>query len=440
MALHIQAKILTAQVGHHDGPDPEAIGWRPWLALAGLSLVAFMVTASTFSSLGVVLPAMVRDLGLNWFEGGLGYTILAAACGSCSLVPAWLIRRFGVRVTLAAGTLVMVAGFASLATATNLAFYLAGAALCGAGFQMMALIPGTHVLAAVFPRRGLPFGLYFAIGSLGGVAGPWMVWLANSVLHNQWRLFWVVQIAATLIAGAACVAAVGGPAWLARMAARTDRALADGRAHPSQKSARHASLDWTTRQAVRTAQFWVLLAAYFGHLLVGATVASLSVAHLTQRGVTVTTAGAMLSLEALMQTGGRAAASAMGERLNPRLLLIFALGALTVGSVALSIADSYPLMLIYAVGSGLGFGLTGLAVTMLLLDYFGRRHNLEIFSLTCLVGAFSALGPSLGGLLRDSTGAFGLTFQVYAGVIAVVFVTALLLRPPASRIVDTAAD
>ncbi len=76
--------------------------------------------------------------------------------------------------------------------------------------------------------------------------------------------------------------------------------------------------------------------------------------------------------------------------------------------MALSIADSYPLMLIYAVGSGLGFGLTGLAVTMLLLDYFGRRHNLEIFSLTCLVGAFSALGPSLGGLLRDSTGAFGL--------------------------------
>ncbi len=428
---------LTSQTGKS---DRAALEGRAWLALAGLSFVAFMVTASTFSSLGVVLPAMVRDLRLNWFEGGLGYTVLAAACGSSSLVPAWLIRRFGVRFTLAAGTMVMVAGFAALATATSLAVYLGGAALCGVGFQMMALIPGTHVLAAVFLRRGLPFGLYFAIGSLGGVAGPWMVWLANSVLHNQWRLFWGMQAVAMLIAGMACMAAVGGPSWLARMAARTDRQLADDAARPSPSGGPPTRRDWTTREAVRTAQFWVLLAAYFGHLLVGATVASLSVAHLTQRGVTATTAGAMLSLEALMQTGGRAAAGALGERLNPRMLLIFALGALTVGSLALSIAGSYPLMLIYAVGSGLGFGLTGLAVTMLLLDYFGRRHNLEIFSLTCLVGAFSALGPSVGGLLRDSTGAFGLTFQLYAGIIAVVLVAALLMRPPSARIADAAAE
>ncbi len=207
MAFHLQAKVLTARTGHEDDADRRAFDGRPWLALAGLSLVGFLITASTFSSLGVVLPAMVRDLGWNWTEARLGFTLLGAACGSSSLLPALLIRRFGVRVTLAAGTLVMVAGFVCLALAHGVGLLSAGAALCGVGYQMMALIPGTHVLAAVFPRRGLPFGLYFAIGSLGGVAGPWMVWLANSVLHDQWRLFWVVQIAATLVAGAACVAA-----------------------------------------------------------------------------------------------------------------------------------------------------------------------------------------------------------------------------------------
>ena len=99
--------------------------------------------------------------------------------------------------------------------------------------------------------------------------------------------------------------------------------------------------------------------------------------------------------------------------------------------LALSVAQDYPMMLIYAVGSGLGFGLTALAVTLLLLNYFGRKHNLEIFSLTCLIGAVSALGPTLGGFLRDQTGGFGLTFQIYAAVIAVVFVAAALMRPPA---------
>jgi hypothetical protein len=51
-------------------------------------------------------------------------------------------------------------------------------------------------------------------------------------------------------------------------------------------------------------------------------------------------------------------------------------------------------MLIYAIGVGVGFGLTVLAVTVLLLNYYGRRSNLELFSLTCLVGAVSAAGRS----------------------------------------------
>ena len=137
------------------------IEWRPWSLLGVLSLVGFLINASTFSSLGVVLPDMVRDLKLSWTQAGLGFTLLGAACGSSSLLPALLIRRFGVRVTLLAGTGVMAAGFMSLAVAHGILLYFLGTALCGVGYQMMALIPGTHVLAAIFRKRGLPFGIYF---------------------------------------------------------------------------------------------------------------------------------------------------------------------------------------------------------------------------------------------------------------------------------------
>jgi MFS family permease len=404
--------------------------WRPWSLLAVLSLVGFMINASTFSSLGVVLPNMVADLKWSWTQAGLGFTILGAACGSSSLLPAWLIRKFGVRFTLAAGTLVMVAGFFSLSIAHGLTLYFVGTALCGVGYQMMALIPGTHVLAATFKRRGLPFGIYFTIGSLGGVAGPAMVVAVMHAFHDQWRVFWQVQMIAAVALGVICVVMVGGPAWLARMAERTDIAVAADVARPGRSGVYRTASDWTVRSAIRTPQFFILLAAYFGHLLVGVTVASLSVPHLTQRGVAWAVAAYMLSLESLVQTGGRAVASLIGDWLDPRYLLIFALGALVLGAAALSVASSYPMMLLYAVGSGLGFGLTGLAVTMLLLNYFGRTHNLEIFSLTCLVGAVSALGPTLGGALRDSTGAFGSIFQIYAAVIGLVFVAALLMRPP----------
>ena len=398
--------------------------------LAVLSLVNFFINASTFNSLGVVLPDMVRELGWSWTQAGFGFTILGAACGGSALAPAMLIRRFGVRATLLAGTAVMVCGFFCLARGHDIAVYFLGTALCGVGYQMMALIPGTHVLAAIFQRRGAPFGLYFTAGALGGVAGPWMVWAVGAELHQGWRSFWMLMLAASLLLGVLCAAMVGGREWLARVAADADARIGQAITTPQRQQVYRTAVDWSVRDALRTPQFAILLTAYFAQLLVGVTVASLSVAHLTQRGVATTVALSMLSLEALVQTAGRAGATVLGDRLDPKHLLIAALVALAIGSAALSVASDTPMMLIYAVGSGLGFGLTGLAVTMLLLNYFGRRNNLEIFSRTALVGALSALGPTLGGQVRDATGAFGPTFQVYALVITAVLVAVVLMRPP----------
>jgi MFS family permease len=403
---------------------------RAWGLLAVLSLVNFFINASTFNALGVVLPDMVRELGWNWTQAGFGFTILGAACGGSALLPAALIRRFGVRATLMAGTAVMVCGFLCLARGRGIQVYFLGTALCGVGYQMMALIPGTHVLAAVFQRRGAPFGLYFTAGALGGVAGPWMVWAVGAELHQAWRAFWMLMLAASLLLGLLCAAMVGGREWLARVAADTDAQVAESIAAPHGRRVYRTAVDWSLPDALRTPQFAILLAAYFGHLLVGVTVASLSVAHLTQRGVAMTVALSMLSLEALVQPVGRAGATVLGDRVDPKHLLIAAIASLAIGSAALSVASDTPMMLIYAVGSGLGFGLTGLAVTMLLLNYFGRQHNLEIFSRTALVGALSALGPTLGGQVRDATGAFGPTFQVYALVITAVLVAVIFMRPP----------
>jgi MFS family permease len=390
-----------------------------------LSLTAFQLTASTFAALGVVLPDMVRDLRLSWTQAGLAFTLMAAACGSSSLAPALLIRRFGVRATLVVGAALMALGFLALATARGALGLFAGAVLCGVGFQMMALIPGTHVLAAAFPRRAFAFGVYFTFNSLGAVAGPWLVWLTRHVLGGDWRLFWQAQIGAVLILGALCAGLVGGRGAYEGPGANVERT-----------DAASSGTSWTVRSATRTPQFAILALAYFAHLLVGAVVGGLSIAHLTQRGVGPTLAGAMLSLEALVQTGGRAVASLLGERVAPRALLLFALACLAVGAAALSVANGYPLMLLYAVGSGLGFGLTALSVSLLLFDWFGREHSLELFSLTCLVGAAAAVGPMLGGVLRDATGSFALTFQIPAIIAAAIFTAVACIHRPLRPIMD----
>ena len=406
------------------------IEWRPWLLVSVFSVVLFLITAATYNALGVVLPAMVKEEGWSWTEAGFGFTLLGAATGGSSFIPPILIRRFGVRFTLLCGTAVMSTGFFCLAETHRALVYFAGTTLCGIGYQMMALIPGTHVIAAMFKHRALPFGVYFTSAALGGIAGPFMVFGVMHLSHDHWRDFWMTQMVAAIVVGVICSLLVGGTAALKRASEETDIEVAAEAAKPNLSGVYRTVVDWTAREAVCTPQFYILLAAYFGHLLIGVTVASVSVAHLTQRGVTATVAGTMLSVEALMQTAGRAFGGLVGDRIDPRYLMIISLACLAIGSAALSVARDYPMMLLYAVGSGVGFGLTLLTVTVLLLNYYGRKHNLEIFSLTCLIGAVSALGPTIGGSLRDLTGSFTTTFQLFAGVIALILIAVVFMRPP----------
>ncbi|WP_426044120.1 CynX/NimT family MFS transporter [Caulobacter sp. DWR3-1-2] len=405
--------------------------FRPWLLVAAFSLLLFLITAATYSSLGIVIPAMVQELGWSWELAFAGFSILGVFTGLSSWLPALLIRRIGVRGTVLAGVAVMAGGLACLARVHALPIYFLGTALCGIGFQMAALIPGTHVLSAIFKQRALPFGIYFTFGALGGVAGPLMVVAILRATHDDWRLYWALQAALVGVVGLVCAVAVGGPRWLEQAGAALDTVLdAEARAGTLPGKVYHTGHEWSVRDAVRTPQFLVLLAAYFSHLLAGITAASLTQAHLTGLGVAGGVAAGMLSLEGLMQVGARLGGGTIGDRVDPKWLLVFAQGLLVVGLLALSRAATPPLLLLYAVGVGVGFGLTVLAVSLLLLNYFGRRNNVELFSLTCLVGALSAAGPVIGGHMRDRLGTFAPTFQLFAAVTAVVFVAALFMRPP----------
>ena len=223
--------------------------WRAWLLVAVFSLVLFLITAATYNALGVVLPSMVTEGGWSWTEGGFGFTLLGAATGLLSFLPPMLIKRFGVRVTLLCGTAVMAAGFFCLAETHSVLLYFVGTTLCGIGYQMMALIPGTHVLAAVFKHRALPFGIYFTSGALGGVAGPFMVFGVMHAFHDHWRMFWLVQAFAAMAVGGLCAIAGGGPASLERASEHTDAALAEETAAPTAAGASIAR--WSTGHRAR---------------------------------------------------------------------------------------------------------------------------------------------------------------------------------------------
>lgn len=396
---------------------------RPYLALAALSLLFFVITAGSFTSLGVVLPEMVTGLGWSWTEAGLGYTVLGVSCGLASLAPALVIRRTGVAAALILGGGLMALGFVGFALSRTTTPYLLGAAVLGVGFALLATIPATFVLSRLFKHLSAAFGVYFTAGGLGAAAGP-LFYSAAKAAHLDWRGYW---LALAVVTGLAAILA----AALCRVPVEDAAPTPD--AHETHEG-------WSVKAALATPQFWIITAAYTAYLLCETSVNGLSVAHLIGRGIAPAVAGGMLGLQALVNAAARAAGGVVGERIKPRTLVIAALALTAAGIVALALARGYPLMIAYVLGVGIGYGVSYLATTVLLLDTFGRRKNLELFSIMCLVSTLAAAGPWIGGALKDRTGAFDGAFWLFAAVAAAALVAVVLMKPLASAHTNAMAD
>jgi len=381
-----------------------------------MSALYFIITAATFGSLGLALPAMVKELGWSWTGAGFGFTLLGFLCGITSGVPAGLVRRFGVRACLLAGAFVMALAFFCLSRTNGLPLYFLGASLAGLGFTLLDSVPGTYLLSRLFARPSFAIGLFFTIGGLGSVAGP-LLYSAIAGPAADWRNYW-------LVVGAG-VAATG---VVAAFIVDTQTDVGATNADPD-----ISTETWTMRDALQTRQFWIIAAAYAAFQFCGITASAVSVAHLTQHGVAAVIAASMMSVEGLLNSSARFIGGLLTRFVSARTMLCISLASLVVGLLALGAARDVPMMLLYAAGIGIGYGLTLFAATILLLDYFGRGPYLELFSTVNLISTVGAAAPTLAGLTRDQTGGFMPFFVVLAFLVALVMVAVMAMRAPHKR-------
>ena len=366
---------------------------------------------------------MIAELHFSWGEAGLGFSLLGVFCGIASYIPAWLIRRVGVRATLVLGSAIRAIAFLCLAKTQSVLAYYFATSLAGLGFTLLAAVPGTYLLTRCFERPSFAIGLYFTLGGLGGVAGPLVfLWILSAT--GNWRDYWTAWAAGVMATGLVAALLVDVAANL-----HGERNLGESLAG-SPAAVFRSRRTWTVAAALRIPEFAILAAAYTSFLFCGITVNSVSVAHLAQHGVPAAVSGSMLSLEALINSVARISGGSVGDFIEPKKLLILSLLALIAGIVALIFADSLPLLIVYAAGVGIGYGLTFFASTILLLNYFGPSVNLELFSIVNLISTLASIGPALAGWARDSMGSFAPFLLVLVGGVALVLCAVLLMRPP----------
>jgi MFS family permease len=381
-----------------------------------LSLLFFLITATTFASLGVLLPAMIAEFQWSWTTAGLGFTALALATGVFSPVAGHALHQIGARALYAAGGAVMAAGFSLMALADGVALYLTAATLIGAGFALLANVAGTYLVgrAASEERRSLLIGFYLAAGGAGGVIGPF---LANAGA-GDWRLYWSMGAAAVALV-AASVAMLAGDARIADEEAAPDNAA--------------AGINWRTLDAIRTPAFMIIAFALTVAYFCGVTVSTWSVAHLQKLGLAPAFAVGMLSLYSLSNALSRAAGGALVKAVSARMLLIAALVGNVAGMTALAFATTREMAIAFALFDGFAFGMALFATTALIIDYFGLKNSPALLGAVNLAATSAMLGPTIAGWAADKTGGFAPIFLLYAVAALLAAAAVATMKPPAAR-------
>lgn len=93
------------------------------------------------------------------------------------------------------------------------------------------------------------------------------------------------------------------------------------------------------------------------------------------------------------------------DRLGRKTILLAGLGVFVVGSAAVSLAPTVPLLVVGRVIQAAGLSMESIAGLAMLLDAFGpERRSSAVGALGAVGGLAAALGPTIGGLLLDSIG------------------------------------
>ena len=379
-------------------------GW--WMVAIG-GLMGCIAIGAVFS-LAVFLQPMSQDTGWSRTAISTAMTLNFVAMGVGSFAWGALSDRFGTRVVVLSGSVVLGLGLALASRATSeTMFVLLYGILVGAAAGSIFVPLITSVSSWFEKHRALAVSLVSAgMGMAPLTMSPLSAWL---ITQMDWRaaqltmavMVWVLMIPMALLVKPpppADAAASSGPA-------------ADGK--PS-----------GVAQALRSPQFIVFALVFFFCCATHSGPIFHTVSYAVACGIPTMAAVSIYSLEGLAGLAGRIVFGLAGDRFGAKPTLIAGLFIQALAAGAFIYAR--PLESFYAIAFVFGFAYGGVMplYAVLARDYFGQRILGTVLGAATMLSAFGmALGPVIGGWIFDTYGRYT---GLYIGSLVMGLTAALL--------------
>jgi sugar phosphate permease len=401
-------------------PGAPARRLHPALGVIALGFAVVFVGYAVRLGYAVVLPEMIRTLGLTRTDTGTIYNAYLITYVALAPLTGWMTDRLGARRVITAGLLLLGGGVCALGAADGLWSACAAYALTGLGATGLWVPVITVVQRWVaFERKGLALGILSTGYGLGfaamGAVFPWVV------ERFDWRHAWY---GLGLLAFAAAV-----PTGLFLRSDPADRGRTPwgGAAEAAPAAAGRVPV----RAILSERNFWLIGASYFAlsYGLYGFTTFMVDyAAH--QLKLPLDQASRLATVHGVMQAAGVLTLLPLSDRFGRRrtILLSNTVIALLLGLLVL-LPSSWALLCLITGAMALFYGATFPIYGACAGDYFPRNAIGTVAgSWTPFYGCGAILTHWVTGRLRDATGRYDVAFLICAALAGVAIVLIGLVR------------
>jgi MFS family permease len=395
----------------------------------GIAWLEYAVgTGAVYFVVGPLFAGMLPDVG--WSLAVTSAALLIRGLLGIAAAPAtgWLIQRFGVRPVVMTGGL-----FVSIFTAltglvtTPFQFILVFGVALSLADSLMANIPAATVVQRWFlARRGTVMGFVNSGAGIGGLIFAPLT--AVLIASFGWRVAMFALAGIILVLSVPSVLLKSGPRDVGQWVDGVE-----GRVIPEAGEEDDMGTEQNTvGQMVRRPLFWALFTIFGIEAWALGTYAAQQVIYLKGEGV-----GEIASSGALGISGGVAAISGillcrLNDRISPYFVLIGTTVTMAVGSVLFLFATNVPVLFLYSILFGAGYGLLVPTIPTAFSRYFGARNFARGMGVGMIVvSVMGGLGPFVTGLIATSTGSFRLGVYLVTALLVISVIIAFASRPPA---------
>lgn len=412
-------------------------GFYGWKLLAVVWLIIAISTGFTYYGGNIMNSYMATELHLDRKSLGLAFGMFGLCMGLVMPFGGFCVNRWGVRLTLSAGTALACLGALGMALVVEnmVGVLIAYGLVMGVGSSLGGLLAAQTLITHWFQKRlALALSLLLTGTVTGGfVAAP----LFDRVIvafDGNWRAGWFLMAAACAVAFLCAMLFVRNtPADIGQF---VDGADGDGAAQPmpgaAVKTAVYKTTEaWAFGEALRHPTWWLLSLGTVCFLTTHGMIVGHGVMHFKDLGHSMGKAAMFLGLLPLAGLGGKAVVAILGDRIEPRFLWAGAMLMMATGMLMGVTARSDIALFATAVMLGLGNGISYPCMITLVANYFGKAAYASLMGAMLLVAVLAAAaGPVLAGIVFDAFGNYQLAFYPAAAVCLLGGLMMPFVRPP----------